>query len=506
MSEWGIEEILRAEADAIHGRSPRSDQTGRTFNLALNGLNSAALCLSGGGIRSAAFALGVLQAFATHPRPDPSGPASIDSAEKSLLAKFHYLSTVSGGGYIGSWLSAWRMSKPFAEIWAYLVSRPQGAGTEPAPIRWLRSFSNYLTPKIGLTSADTWAAAALWVRNLILNWFVILPPIFAVVLLIKLIGVASTWVIRLNLHDVTTLYVKVSLEIGAGIIGAIALVIGLVHTMRGRPGSKPNPTDGPDQFHFLWGTLFWSLLSAFLLVHFLASDFVGRSLLVCDGAPLKFDYMPPICNKLAQSSGWNIAPNGLDIYMAAGTLPGATLYTLAWLIAGRRRPGWLDLVAWAVSGAVYSALVAAGLYIYLITPDTGFLSLQVFFLHLVFGVPWVLLSQVFADMIFVGLSSYEPDADADREWFGRSAGWFVAIALAWLVLTFLVFFGTIVSRIIDKDAMAKLQNYAPVVAGISGVATAIFGKSSGVPVKGKTKGLWSYLASMILPVTAAVFV
>ena len=52
----------------------------------------AALCLSGGGIRSAIFALGALQGLARF----------------GLLEKFHYLSTVSGGGYIGSWLSAWR--------------------------------------------------------------------------------------------------------------------------------------------------------------------------------------------------------------------------------------------------------------------------------------------------------------------------------------------------------------------------------------------------------------
>ena len=42
----------------------------------------AALCLSGGGIRSAAFCLGVLQVL----------------AKDRLLAHFHYLSTVSGGG------------------------------------------------------------------------------------------------------------------------------------------------------------------------------------------------------------------------------------------------------------------------------------------------------------------------------------------------------------------------------------------------------------------------
>ena len=51
----------------------------------------AALCLSGGGIRSAAFALGVVTGL----------------ARAGVLDAFHYLSTVSGGGYTGSWLSAW---------------------------------------------------------------------------------------------------------------------------------------------------------------------------------------------------------------------------------------------------------------------------------------------------------------------------------------------------------------------------------------------------------------
>src|SRR5690348_5597122 len=51
----------------------------------------AALCLSGGGIRSATFNLGILQAL----------------ARNKHLERFHYLSTVSGGGYIGSWLTSW---------------------------------------------------------------------------------------------------------------------------------------------------------------------------------------------------------------------------------------------------------------------------------------------------------------------------------------------------------------------------------------------------------------
>ena len=49
-----------------------------------------ALCLSGGGIRSGSFSMGVLQAF----------------AEKKLLREFDYISAVSGGGYALGWWSA----------------------------------------------------------------------------------------------------------------------------------------------------------------------------------------------------------------------------------------------------------------------------------------------------------------------------------------------------------------------------------------------------------------
>ena len=76
--------------------------------------DAAALCLSGGGIRSASFALGVIQALAVNPRPDGEG-AGAKRPEDFLLGKIHYLSTVSGGGYIGSWLSAWVARAGYAE-------------------------------------------------------------------------------------------------------------------------------------------------------------------------------------------------------------------------------------------------------------------------------------------------------------------------------------------------------------------------------------------------------
>lgn len=60
----------------------------------------AALALSGGGIRSATFSLGVAQAIAAAPLES----VSAGDFRTSMLSKFDYLSTVSGGGYFGAFL------------------------------------------------------------------------------------------------------------------------------------------------------------------------------------------------------------------------------------------------------------------------------------------------------------------------------------------------------------------------------------------------------------------
>src|SRR5215212_1180620 len=57
--------------------------------------NLVGLAFSGGGIRSATVCLGVLQAL----------------NKLKLLPIFDYLSTVSGGGFVGGWWSAWLSRK-----------------------------------------------------------------------------------------------------------------------------------------------------------------------------------------------------------------------------------------------------------------------------------------------------------------------------------------------------------------------------------------------------------
>jgi len=112
------------------------------------------LCLSGGGIRSATFCLGVLQSLMA----------------RGLLKRFDYLSTVSGGGYIGSCLSSIfagesrgdeelgldGQSSPFVGLRKDAVNLP--AGETRLCVRHqmhhLRSHGEYLIPRAGILHRD----------------------------------------------------------------------------------------------------------------------------------------------------------------------------------------------------------------------------------------------------------------------------------------------------------------------------------------------------------------
>lgn len=157
------------------------------------------IALSGGGIRSATFALGALQAL----------------AHRELLPRFDYLSTVSGGGYIGTSLT-WLTSKPVAEkTRAYhegpplpaggfglgrsahdkqapqpfpygtddprTARDPDGSQAEGAMLRYLRQHGNYLTPGKGITLTSV---IVVLLRGIILNLLVWIPIVAAVMWLL----------------------------------------------------------------------------------------------------------------------------------------------------------------------------------------------------------------------------------------------------------------------------------------------------------------------------------
>jgi len=153
-----------------------------------DGSERVGLAFSGGGIRSATFNLGILQGLARY----------------NLLQRIDYISTVSGGGYIGSWLISWIRRSGLKEVVTKLASSPPsppvkrvppptlmppavappgGTYTEAEPINFLRDYSNYLTPRLGAFSADVWAAVASYFRNLLLNLSILVLSLSAVLLL-----------------------------------------------------------------------------------------------------------------------------------------------------------------------------------------------------------------------------------------------------------------------------------------------------------------------------------
>jgi hypothetical protein len=169
-----LEGLLKLEREKIKVR--RGDELPADKNL-------VGLAISGGGIRSATFGLGVLEGM------KPLG----------LLQKLDYLSTVSGGGYIGAWLSAnckraaERRATPPDKVPKDAVEAAEFA---TASIDWLdekadwrksiahlRRYSNYLSPQLGFFSADTWSMATIWLRNTILVQLTVILAIAAVLLL-----------------------------------------------------------------------------------------------------------------------------------------------------------------------------------------------------------------------------------------------------------------------------------------------------------------------------------
>src|ERR1043166_832487 len=123
-SSLPLHEVLEAEFVALHGELPPNFPNSGETETRLKGLwaavhglkeKRAALCISGGGIRSATFGLGVLQGL----------------ARCGLLEKFHYLSTVSGGGYIGSWLIAWISRAGLANVMDQLAHQSEQARPNP---------------------------------------------------------------------------------------------------------------------------------------------------------------------------------------------------------------------------------------------------------------------------------------------------------------------------------------------------------------------------------------
>ena len=465
-----LAQVLEEEFVALHGPLPgRVRGAGDEARIpalydAIHELGEkrAALCLSGGGIRSATFALGVLQGL----------------ARAGLLTKFHYLSTVSGGGYIGSWLSAWihRSGDDMEKVAAQLASqRPRGPlDPEPEPIAYLREFSNYLSPRAGLMSTDAWTLLGTILRNMILIWLVLVPLLTAVLMLPRLYLALLLWTDAAKGSVVPS----VLLVIGGGLLAwAVAYIAATIP-------SATRALRGQGKFlafclvPLLLGlgalTIYWAAVS-------------GES----DGVPAA-----------AVPGLGDFVRFGVAVHLLAWA--GYTLWLRSpW---GQRQPprGGLgarlgsfvaELVVVVVAGAVGGA-IAWGLAVK-VFPDVAVLSIE----YAALAPGFVMGTFLLAATALVGLISRWTE-DEDREWWARCGAWFLISGSTWTVFALLVLLGPVLL------SHTWLSRGLAAVGGLSGLVSVVGGWFTKLSARDRVSSQTSgkdRLMARVVPLAGIVF-
>ncbi|HEY0782284.1 MAG TPA: patatin-like phospholipase family protein, partial [Thermoanaerobaculia bacterium] len=371
----------------VHGRSQR--EGGSVDGRAQRPL--AALCCSGGGIRSATFHLGILQGL----------------ARIGLLQRFDYLSSVSGGGFISGWLARWMhgCGGDCAQVVAQL-DRPADdpRRPEPAPLSYLRRYSNYLTPRLGALSADSWTTVAIVLRNVVLNALVLLP-VLAAALLVPLLAVCRlpAW-----------------LSFPAGTLFATAcglvLVSGFfVNLLRGADSDSPPWT----QRFLLFGLL--PLLAAVpLLLQAVYQALADDPAFFARAGAWRFTAVWAL--------GAPLAALALAVLLQKPLL-GRRVTSFAWDSGSLLIVGGVEIL-------LYQNVAAAWL--------PGLLGR--FPLYAVLGPGLVLGPMFLGRILIIGLSSLREMAqtagrgDADREWWSRWLAWGLICKVVWFAASALVLY------------------------------------------------------------------
>jgi Patatin-like phospholipase len=386
-----------------------------------DGNELSALCLSGGGIRSATFNLGVLQALAAF----------------KLLGKFDYLSTVSGGGYISGWFNAWTHRVSPDEV-ADLLAEPASVpgfrplAPEPKPLDHLRVYSNYLTPRLGLLSADTWCAAAMIVRNLLLNWLVLIPVLMAIVAIPQ----ATLIVAASSVQDANWGRLALRVAIGIALVTSV-----LIHGLRRRRANDAIVL-GLGVLPLWMSALFLALAALWLPGHFETVPLSAFCVVWCVVIPLV---------------GWIVArPIRSDT-----VLP----------------PGGSDVAGIILSG------VAAGLLLALLVETMLQKLLERPESFVFFTVPILLGLYLLARTLLVafasaweGLRGWTGEiATEEREWWARLSGWVLVLSVSWIGVSALVLLGQVLVGLASRWVTLAT---AGGMTAVTGLLTALLGANS----------------------------
>lgn len=414
--------------DSSHGMEEDAIDRAHEHNL-------LGLAFSGGGIRSATFNLGVIQRL----------------AELRLLHGVDYLSTVSGGGYIGGWLSAWVNRQQQDEATGVRPGvlgvedclRTCGANeygaepsAEPRQVRWLRELSNFLTPRVGAFSTDTLSGVATYLRNLLLNQTILVG--FGTSLLVV------PWCLAAILYQLDDGWIRLAHWASALLllIGSFLAGYETLRADRGRWAEAPSPQADARARHLYW---------------VMFTSFAGAAVL----AGISVTYSPELL-------GWR----WLLLAGAYGVGTSAGWWTAAYRLRGRvpeTDPGklWLIRPVWAlVAGVGLGGIVL--LWAWLVRSAWGDLASP---LPAVALGPLVILGTILLTVtVHLGLTG-RGLREAGRELWSSHGAHQMRFGVGWLVFGSSSLFGPLV--------LMLASNWVAALGGIAWVLTTVAGVLAG---------------------------
>jgi hypothetical protein len=487
-----IEDVLEREYDAISRLSGEARlASGRIAPDQLMGL-----AFSGGGIRSATFNLGVLQAL----------------AELKLLKEFDYLSTVSGGGYIGSWLTAWiaradeenrrrevaQKAKtgeavrhtPGVETVQQRLSPTLDPAHEPDQIRFLRNYSNYLTPKTGLLSTDTLAGIATYLRNFILNLVILSAGLGAILLLPR---VAAFLGIALQKAPVLSLAMGLIALTVAVLFININLATQLPWSAFNRARQQANsPFKDP-----------WYVKRVWVVITIVGSLVVSALFLACWLAAPTHDLIKFFWRDEAER--WHALAVLIGVPAAI-----AVIWEIALKIADVKkeiteRPTWW----WRLLGLVVGAAIGLGGLVWLqwlFRTENNDPTTYPLWHATVWAVPGLLGVFGLAVIFVIGTSGRQFEEDS-REWWSRVGGILLAVGVGWVLIAAAAIYAP--WAVMNLTGVIEGLGVGWIVTTIIGVRTAM-SPSTGNPGSDKLRELvakatpWVFVVGLLVALSYGI--
>lgn len=363
------------------------------------------IALSGGGVRSASFGLGALQAL----------------AKPGLIRVFDFVSGVSGGSWAAGWLAAWahRHDDGIIGVEDELFRRRK---LDTAPLRWVRRHIAYLAPRPGLTSGDTWALLVAYTSNWIPILLLVALAMLGATLTPHFLSASAEWLKKVSSYEWQR---GVAYLVTVGVCLFLVLVRRLTLWYR-EPGPRVRPSPGLFLVVFVASLVGTVPISLYLPVVIPIQGLEGGEHLVDELASL-FKIV---------GSYW-IGLNTLAVVVAAllTTTPGQYVVDILRLLVGapnirsgtiRRHSAPLSREFFALSASVlfFSAALAILIYVAVATNASAGLRMT-------YGP--ILAISAFAVAELFGLM-FTRRRDVDRAWIARVGAWIIAAILSWTVV------------------------------------------------------------------------